>query len=127
MQTETATKEAFAIPTFSIANTRPEDMREEDFKEWLLCIPEEKREEWKARRADVIFNSQPAPDAVIIDMRHCAFVLSLYERVQDPNDSRTMITGKKYAETIITGAENPKPKKNAKKQILFALPIINIL
>ena len=42
-----------------------------------------------------------------------------------PEEKREeMITGEKYASCIITGAENPKPKKNKNKTILFALPIL---
>ena len=116
----------FSVPTFGIANTRPEDMREEDFQEWLECIPEDKRQEWIERRENIIWHSEPQPGAVLIDLRFCAFKLELFERIENPNKRGEMITGEKYAETTITGAENPKPKKNKNKQILFALPIINL-
>lgn len=123
MQTETQTKEPFLVPTFGIANTDPLDMAHDDFYSWLECIPEERREEWENRyRYQFPKPAQPTPDAVIIDMRHHAFTLELFERIK--NEKGEIITGEKFASCTITGAENPKPRKNNNKTILFALPII---
>ena len=117
--------EPFEIPTFGIANTDPLDMTHENFYKWLECIPEEKREEWEnLYRYQFPKPAQPAEGAKVFDFRHCAFTLELFERIENPEKRDEMITGEKYASCIITGAENPKPKKNKNKTILFALPIL---
>ncbi len=115
----------FEIPTFGIANTDPLDMAHDDFYSWLECIPEEKREEWENRyRYQFPKPAQPLEGAKILDLRHVAFTLELFERIENPTNRGEMITGERYASCTITGAENPKPKKNKNKTSLFALPII---
>lgn len=53
---------AFSVPTGGIANTNPEDMTEENFQEWLNCIPPHKRPEWiEKKRIRNVINSFTEP------------------------------------------------------------------
>jgi len=118
-------KEPFTVPTFGIANTDPLDMAYDDFYSWLECIPEEKREEWENRyRYQFPKPAQPLEGAVLIDWRFQVFTLELFERIESPDKRGEIKTGGKFASCTITGAENPKPKKNKNKTVLFCLPII---
>ncbi len=83
-----------------------------------------KREIIAANKWRNLCKTTPAPNAKIIDFRFCAFTLELFERIENPTKRGEMITGEKYASCTITGAENPKPKKNKNKTIAFALPIL---
>jgi hypothetical protein len=74
-----------------------------------------------ARKWQNLCKTTPAPNAVLIDWRFQVFTLELFERTNEHGEIKT---GSKFASCTITGAENPKPKKNKNKTILFALPIL---
>ena len=85
-------------------------------------MPEEKREEWENRyRYQFPKPAQPLEGAKLLDLRHCAFVLTLRER--EAINSKEVITGPIYSTTEIITFEKPKGKANKKAFVIFALPI----
>lgn len=115
----------FIVPTYGIANTDPLDMEEETFNEWLECIPEEKREEWRnlydSKKYRFPEPATPAEDAKLIDWRFQAFTLT----IQEVDTHTTPYTySETYSQVEIIDTAKPKGKANRKATIFFALPII---
>lgn len=108
------TNKPFIVPSCGIANIDPCDMDDENFNDWLECIPEEMREEWTARRKYQFPKpATPAPDAVLNDWRFLSFVVEI------SNEE----TGERYSSFEIFGNEKPKGKKGKFELLKFALNI----